>query len=55
MDGIIRFMSPAENRIRITFDDRKTDREKIVETLVRGGVAIPGRSAPATEPLYSYP
>jgi hypothetical protein len=54
MDGIISFASPAENRIRITFDDRKTDPEKITQALVQGGVAIPGKSTPATEKPPSY-
>jgi len=46
MDGIISFASPAENQIRITFDDRKTDPEKITQALVQGGVAIPGNQRP---------
>jgi hypothetical protein len=54
MDGIISFASPAEHRIRITFDDRKTDPEKITQALVQGGVAIPGKSTPATEKPPSY-
>jgi hypothetical protein len=54
MDGIIRFASPAENRIRITFDDGKTDQEKITQALARGGVVIPGKSTPAKETPFSY-
>lgn len=54
MDGIITFASPAENRIRITFDDRKTDPEKIKQALVQSGVAIPGKSTPVTEKPPSY-
>jgi hypothetical protein len=54
-DGIIRFMSPAQNRMRITFDDGKTDPEAITQALVQGGVAIPGRSTPETERLYPHP
>jgi hypothetical protein len=54
MDGIISFASPAEHRIRIIFDDRKTDPEKITQALVRGGVVIPGKSTPATEMPFSY-
>jgi hypothetical protein len=54
MDGIIRFASPAENRILITFDDRKTDPEKITQALVLGGVVIPGKSKPASETPFSY-
>ncbi len=46
MDGIITFGSPAENQIRITFDDQKTDAEKIAQALVQGGVAIPGKPTP---------
>ena len=55
MDGIIRFMSPAQNRMRITFDDGKTDPETITQALVQGGVAIPGRSTPDAERLYTHP
>jgi hypothetical protein len=47
MDGVIAFVNPAEHQIRITFDDWKTDPEKITRALVQGGVAIPGKSAPA--------
>jgi hypothetical protein len=54
MDGIIRFASPAENQIRITFDDRKTDPEKITQALVQGGVAISGKSKPAPEKPVSH-
>jgi hypothetical protein len=55
VDGIVRFGSPAENQIRITFDDQKTDPEKITQALVQGGVAIPGKSTPATERPPAYP
>jgi hypothetical protein len=54
MDGIITFASSAENQIRITFDDRKTDPEKITQALVQGGVVIPGKSTLATETPFSY-
>ena len=54
MDGIIGFSSPAENQIRIAFDDRKTDPEKITQALVRGGVAVPGKSTQAQETPFSY-
>ncbi len=54
MDGIITFNSPAENMIRIIFEDQKTDEEKIVRALVRGGVEIPGESAPESEAPHSY-
>ena len=53
MEGIVSFVSPTEDRIRITFDDRKTDPEKITQALVQGGVAILGKATPATEkPLF---
>ena len=55
MDGIIRFGSRSENQLRITFDDRKTDPEKITHALVQGGVAIPGKSTPETERPFAYP
>jgi hypothetical protein len=54
MDGIISFDNPAENMIRIIFEDQKTDEEKIVRALVRGGVAIPGKSTPDSETPHSY-
>jgi hypothetical protein len=54
MDGIVSFGSPGENRLRIAFDDQKTDPEKITQALVEGGVAIPGKSSPATEKPPSY-
>jgi hypothetical protein len=55
MDGILHFTSPADNKIRITFDDRKTDPEKITQALVQGGVTIPGKSTPTTERPLAYP
>jgi len=55
MDGVIRFASPAANLMRITYDDRKTDSEKITQALVQGGVSIPGKSTPETEKPPSYP
>ena len=54
MDGIISFASPAGNRIRIAYDDRKTDPEKIKQALVLGGIAIPGESTPVAETPFSY-
>ena len=54
MDGIIGFSNPAENQIRITFDDRKTDPEEITQALIRGGVAIPGIATQAQETPFSY-
>jgi copper chaperone CopZ len=46
-DGVIRFEKPVENRISVTFDDQKTDEEKIVQALVKGGVTVPEIPAPA--------
>ena len=46
MDGIITFGSTAENKISVTFDDQKTDAEKIMRALVEGGVIIQGKPAP---------
>ena len=51
---MIRFASPAPNQMGITYDDRKTDQEKITEALVKGGVEIPGKSTPETEKPPSY-
>jgi len=34
-EGVIRFGNQAENRISITFDDGKTDEEKIVSDMIR--------------------
>jgi hypothetical protein len=54
MDGIIAFNHPAENMIRIIFEDQKTDEEKIVRALVTGGVEIPGKSTPESETPHPY-
>jgi copper chaperone CopZ len=54
MDGIIRFGSPAENTISITFDDQKTDEEKIVQALDTGGVVLQGKQTPAEASPFSY-
>jgi hypothetical protein len=54
MDGIIRFGSPAENTISITFDDEKTDEGKISQALEIGGVALPGKQTPAAASPFSY-
>jgi hypothetical protein len=54
MDGIIRFGSPAENTISITFDDLKTDKEKIVQALEMGGVTLPGNKTPAQGSPFLY-
>ncbi|MDO9228148.1 MAG: hypothetical protein Q8M86_03990 [Syntrophales bacterium] len=39
----------AEHTIRVTFDGLKTDRQKITDALLRGGVTIPGKPEPITE------
>ena len=54
MEGIIQFGSPAENTVSITFDDLKTDEEKIVQVLDMGGVAIQGKQAPAQSSPFFY-
>ena len=48
MDGIIGFAIAAEHTIRVTFDDLKTDQQKITDALLQGGVAIPGKPEPGT-------
>ncbi|MEW6334016.1 MAG: hypothetical protein AB1558_07080 [Thermodesulfobacteriota bacterium] len=47
MDGIIRYGSPADNEISVTFDDQKTDETKIAEALEQGGVSRQGKQTPA--------
>ena len=54
MEGIIRFGSPAENTISITFDDQKTDEEKIAQALDMGGVAVQGKQTPAEASPFVY-
>jgi len=54
MDGIIRFGSPAENTVSITFDDQKTDEEKIVQALEMGGVVLQGKQTPAQGSPFFY-
>jgi hypothetical protein len=54
MDGIIRFGSPAENVVSITFDDQKTDEEKIVQALDTGGVVLQGKQTPAQGSPFFY-
>jgi hypothetical protein len=55
MAGVIRFANPTENKIDITYNDQKTDEEKITQALVEGGVAIEGKQSRAPEqPLYFY-
>ena len=48
IDGIIRFASPAEDRMDITFDDWKTDAQQIAQALVNGGLVV--RTTP--EPVW---
>jgi hypothetical protein len=40
MNGIIRFGSLAENLLNVTFDDTKTDAQRIAQALVEGGVVV---------------
>jgi hypothetical protein len=54
VDGIIGFTIAAEHTIRVTFDDLKTDREKITNALLQGGVTIPGKPEPTTRTPSSY-
>jgi len=46
MEGIITFGSTAENKINVTFEDQRTDEEKIVRALVEGGVTVQGKPEP---------
>ena len=54
MDGVITVTASGENRIRITYDDRKTDPGKITDALVQGGVDVPGKSTQAAEAPLPY-
>jgi hypothetical protein len=54
MDGIVAFSGATENTIRITYEDQKTGEERIVRALVKGGVAIPGKSTPGSEAPITY-
>jgi len=54
VDGIIGVEIVAEHTIRVTFDDLKTDPQKITAALLKGGVAIPGQPKPAAEVPISY-
>jgi hypothetical protein len=54
MAGVIRFANPAENKIDITYNDEKTDEEKITQALLDGGVAIEGKQSRAPEPMFFY-
>lgn len=49
MDGILGFSIAAEHAIRITYDDLRTDPQKITDALHRGGVHIPGKPEPIEE------
>ncbi|MHB8773211.1 MAG: hypothetical protein ACYC7J_19625 [Syntrophales bacterium] len=37
---MIRFTSPGRNQLNVTFDDRKTDEQKIAQFLVNGGWVV---------------
>ena len=54
MDGIIGLAIVAEHTIRVTFDDLKTDQQKITNALLQGGVTIPGKPEPMTETPFPY-
>jgi hypothetical protein len=54
MAGVVRFANPAENKISITYDDQKTDEEKITQALLDGGVAIEGKQSRMPEPPLFY-
>jgi hypothetical protein len=54
MGGVIGFKIAAEHTIRITFDDLKTDQQKITDALIRGGVTISGKPEPVIETPISY-
>jgi hypothetical protein len=54
VDGIIGFTIVAEHKIRVTFDDLKTDQQKIIDMLLQGGVTIPGKPEPTKETPFSY-
>jgi len=54
MEGVIRFGSPAKNTISITFDDQKTDEEKITQALDVGGVALQGKQTPVQASPFFY-
>ena len=40
--GVVKYDIPKENIVVITFDDEKTNAEKIVRNLTRGGAPIKG-------------
>lgn len=40
---MIKFETPRQDVINITFDDEKTSPEKIVRELSRGGISIKGK------------
>jgi hypothetical protein len=45
--GVIRFISPGGNRLDVTFDDTKTDEQKIAQALVDGGLVVRTNPEPA--------
>ena len=51
---MVRYRNPAENRISITYDDKRIDEERIVHELLKGGMAIVGKKPPATPPPLTY-
>jgi hypothetical protein len=54
MAGVIRFVNPTENKLAITYNDEKTDEEKITQGLLDGGVAIEGKQSRVPDPLPFY-
>jgi copper chaperone CopZ len=54
LEGIIRFESPAENTVSVTFDDQKVDEEKIAHALDAGGVSLQGKQTPVQSPPFFY-
>jgi len=54
MVGFIRLENPVDNKIIITFDDQKTDEEKIARALLIGGVSIQGNQVCMPETPFSY-
>ena len=53
-EGVIRFEGTKKNRVTVTYDDRRTSKKEIVEALVKGGVTVPGQSAPPSKEPMSY-
>ena len=44
---MIRFTSPGRNLLNITFDDKKTDEQKIAQALFNGGWIVRKNPVPA--------